>query len=162
MPALFEGLLSRDPDTLEPGAALATHYEIDTSLTSFTFFLRGHPNPGGTKLPGAGRAPNAALWSDGRPVIAGDFVHAWRRIADPASGGTNAALLYAVLNGKEITEGKLRQETLGVRAVDDFTLRVSLKAPAAHFLKVVSADALAPVPRHAVSKDGSSSRCGAA
>ena len=59
MPALFESLLSRDPDTLEPRAALATHYEMDASLTSFTFFLRGHPNPGGTRLPGADRAPRA-------------------------------------------------------------------------------------------------------
>ena len=40
MPALLEGLVSRDPDTLEPRAALATHYEFDASLTNLTFFLR--------------------------------------------------------------------------------------------------------------------------
>ena len=106
MPAMFEGLVSQDPDTLEPRAALATHYEVDASLTEFTFFLRGHPNPTGTKLPGAGGSPNAALWSDGRPVIAHDFVHAWRRVVDPATAATSAAALYPVANGKEITEGK--------------------------------------------------------
>jgi oligopeptide transport system substrate-binding protein len=156
MPALFEALLSRDPQTFEPRAALATHYEISADLTEFTFFLRGHPNPKGTKLPGAGGAPSTAFWSDGRPVTADDFVHAWRRIADPANGSCYAASLYPVLNGKEITEGKARPETLGVRAADPFTLRVSLKAPAAHFLKLASIDALAAVPRHAISSGGSS------
>jgi len=156
MPALFEALLSRDPQTLDPRAALTTHYEISAGLTEFTFFLRGHPNPKGTKLPGAGGVPSAAFWSDGRPVTAVDFVHAWRRIADPANGSTYAASLYPLLNGKEITEGKARPETLGVRAADPFALRVSLKAPAAHFLKLASTDALAAVPRHAVSSVGSS------
>ena len=57
MPAIFEGLVSRDPDTLEPRAALATHYQIKRNGTEFTFLLRGHPTPTGTKLPGANAAP---------------------------------------------------------------------------------------------------------
>jgi oligopeptide transport system substrate-binding protein len=156
MPALFEGLVSRDPDTLEPRAALATHYKIEPSLTELTFFLRGHPNPAGTKLPGANAAPNPASWSDGRPVTAHDFVYSWRRVADPANAGAYASSLYAVANGKEISEGKLPPEKLGIGAVDDYTLRVSLKDPAPHFLKVASMEALAATPRHAVSARGSS------
>ena len=85
MPALFEGLLSLDPHTLEPRAGLATHYQVDDNLTEFTFFLRGHPSPTGTKLPGAGTPNGAASWSDGRPVTADDFVYAWRRLLDPAN-----------------------------------------------------------------------------
>src|SRR5215204_2014778 len=69
MPALFEGLLSADPDSRQTRAALATHYEVDAGLTEFTFFLRRHPNPRGMKLPGAGMANNRVSWSDGQPVI---------------------------------------------------------------------------------------------
>jgi ABC-type oligopeptide transport system substrate-binding subunit len=154
MPALFEGLVSRDPITLQPRAALATHYQIDASLTEMTIFLRGHPNPRGTKLPGAGRR-NPAFWSDGRQVTAHDFVYGWRRLVDPANGGTTSAL-YALANGKEIAEGKSPPESLGIRAMDDVTLHVTLKAPAAHFLKAATIAPLGAAPRHAISEAGPS------
>ena len=89
-PALFECLVSSDPVTLEPRAGLATHYQVDAGLTEFTFFLRGHRNPRGAKLPGGDVEQDAAMWSDGRPVTADDVVCAWRRLVDPALGGGNA------------------------------------------------------------------------
>ena len=51
MPALFEGLTGYHPQTLEPIAALATHYEVSSDELQFTFFLRGHPAPRGVRLP---------------------------------------------------------------------------------------------------------------
>ena len=87
-PALFEPLLSKDRDTLDPAAGLATHYRIDAGLMEFRFFLRGHPSPGGSRLPGAPDRCAAASWSDGRLVTAEDFVFAWRRLVDPANGGS--------------------------------------------------------------------------
>jgi hypothetical protein len=48
---LFDGLTKFHPITLEPMAALATHYEANADQTQFTFYLRGHPNPRGIKLP---------------------------------------------------------------------------------------------------------------
>src|SRR4051812_40673225 len=53
----------------------------------------------------------------------------WRRT------GTYGSFLYPVANGKEIAEGKARPDTLGVRAIDDLTLHVTLTTPAAHFLQ---------------------------
>jgi oligopeptide transport system substrate-binding protein len=156
MPAIFEGLVSQHPDTFDTEAGLATHYETNAKLTEFTFFLRGHPRPTGTELRGAGGAHKAALWSDGRPVTAEDFVFSWRRLADPGSASAWASYAYPVVNGKEINEGKSPPETLGVRAEDDFTLRVWLKAPAAHFLKLATSYILAAVPRHAVHGNASS------
>jgi ABC-type oligopeptide transport system substrate-binding subunit len=64
--------------------------------------------------------------------------------------------VFPIANAQQIAAGKLPPETLGVHAADDFTLRVRLKAPAAHFLKLVSSEALAPVPRRAVSSDRTS------
>src|SRR5262249_18267257 len=95
-PALLETLVSSDAHTLEPRIGLATHYHRDASLTEFTFFLRGHPSPRGASLTGANGAVEAALWSDGRPVTAGDFVFARRRLVNPALGGSNAGYLYPV------------------------------------------------------------------
>src|SRR5262245_17834195 len=42
-PALMQPLLSKHPDTLEPQAGLATHYELTTGSNEISFFLRGHP-----------------------------------------------------------------------------------------------------------------------
>ena len=66
-------------DELQAGAA--THYQVDAAMTEFTFFLRGHPDPRGTRLPGAGPAGQPMFWSDGRPVTAHDFVFAWQASA---------------------------------------------------------------------------------
>jgi len=155
MPALLEGLLSEDPRTLELTAGLATHCEVNAALTEFTFFLRGHQSPRGTQLPGSTTPCDPALWSDGRRITAHDFVYAWRRLVDPAASGQAAPTLYPLIDAKEITEGKSRPETLGVQAYDDFTLRVSLRAPTAHFLRVAGSYFNCAVPRHAIEQYGS-------
>src|SRR6266508_6176324 len=48
--ALFDGLTKFHPLTLEPMAALATHYESNRDSTRFTFFLRGHSHPRGIRF----------------------------------------------------------------------------------------------------------------
>src|SRR6266508_1048465 len=48
--ALFDGLTKFHPLTLEPMAALATHYEVNGNSTRFTFYLRGHPRPRGIRF----------------------------------------------------------------------------------------------------------------
>src|SRR5437764_10074509 len=55
--ALFDGLTKFHPLTLEPMAALATHYEANNDSTRFTFYLRGHQSPQGTKLPNTADVP---------------------------------------------------------------------------------------------------------
>src|SRR6185503_19305836 len=51
IPALLEGLTQYHPRLPEPMAALATHFEASPDRTQFTFYLRGHPAPGGNALP---------------------------------------------------------------------------------------------------------------
>jgi ABC-type oligopeptide transport system substrate-binding subunit len=165
--AMFEGLTSYHPQTLEPMAALATHYEMNADQTQFTFYLRGHPNPRGTKLPNtdtlreqyrAGKldedlahgysAPadnTPARWSDGSLITAHDFVYAWRRVANPET-----AAPYGVKNGKEINARKLNPEELGVRALDDATFQVDLQRSTPFFLKLLPNYAFLAVPRHAI------------
>jgi ABC-type oligopeptide transport system substrate-binding subunit len=95
--ALFEGLTTYHPRTLQPMAGLATHCKVDSSETRYIFYLRGHPIPAGEKLPNTdtlrheyhdgqlpqdfsrGRAAppddRPARWSDGRLITAHDFVY---------------------------------------------------------------------------------------
>jgi oligopeptide transport system substrate-binding protein len=165
--ALFDGLTKFHPLTLEPLAALATHHEVNGNSTRFTFYLRGHRSPRGTRFANTDDLPEEfsrgrkappdgvpARWSDGEIVSAHDFVYSWRRVVDPRTGSADASYFYTIQNGKEIARGKCPLEALGVRALDDFTLEVNLCAPTAHFLAIQTQRAFVPVPRHAIEKGG--------
>jgi oligopeptide transport system substrate-binding protein len=165
--ALFDGLTKFHPLTLEPMAGLATHYEVNSTSTRFTFYLRGHGSPRGIRFANTDDLPDEfsrgrtapadsvpARWSDGVPITAHDFVYSWRRVADPRTGSADASYFYLLENGREINRGKRSPEKLGVRALDDYTLEVNLCAPAGHFLAIQSQRAFFPVPRHAIERGG--------
>lgn len=86
-----------------------------------------------------------AVWSDGEPVTAHDFVFAWRLAVDPENAASYAFLFYSIKNGEAINTGKLPLESLGVRAVDDRTLAVEFERPIAYFDKLVSFFAFLPI-----------------
>lgn len=95
--------------------------------------------------------PNA-LWSDGKPVTAHDFVFAWRRVVDPRSNARYGSLLALLRNAKEIIAGEMPPELLGVFADDDFTLRVELVQPVSYFADLTAFMTLYPVRQDFYSK----------
>jgi ABC-type oligopeptide transport system substrate-binding subunit len=161
--ALFDGLTKFHPLTLEPMAALATHYEVNGDFTRFTFYLRGHARPQGTRFANTDDLPEEfsrnrkappdsvpARWSDGVVLTAHDFVYSWRRVVNPHTGSADANYFYCIENAEEIHRGKHLPEDLGVRAPDAFTLEVKLRAPASHFLAIQTQRAFFPGPRRAI------------
>ena len=163
--ALFDGLTKFHPVTLEPMAGLATHYEANSGSTRFTFYLRGHPRPRGTRFANTNdlplelsrghKAPSdgiPARWSDGALLTAHDFVYSWRRVVDPRTGSADANYFYSIENAEEIHRGRRRADELGVRAPDDFTLQVDLRSSTVHFLALQTQRAFFPVPRHAIER----------
>lgn len=78
----------------------------------------------------------SAEWSDGREVLAGDFVYAWQRLADPANDSPFASLLSVVAGYDEVREtGDV--SLLQVTAEDDSTLVVVLNGKYDWFLEEV-------------------------
>ena len=110
---LFEGLTRSGPrgDT-EP--AMATSWASSNNNLTWTFQLR-----------------EDGRWSDGSRVTAQDFVYGWRRAVDPEVGSNYAYYIESagVANAGEIIAGEKAPDTLGVRAVDDFTFEVTLDEP---------------------------------
>ena len=49
-----------------------------------------------------------ALWSDGVPVTARDFVFSWKRVLDPETASQYAFILYPIKNAEAINRGKCR------------------------------------------------------
>ena len=122
---VMEGLLNYDRQSnLVPG--VAERWEVNA--TDATFWLR-----------------KDARWSDGEPVTAHDFVFAWRKAADPAQASEYAFLMYYLKNGEAVANGEMPLETLGVRAEDDYTLKVELERPTAFFDKLVAFQTYYPI-----------------
>ncbi len=86
-----------------------------------------------------------AYWQDGQPVTADDFVFAWRRLVTPATGAAGSAFFAYILdNAEAILRGEKPPTALGVEAVTDKTLKVTLSQPAPYALNVFSGNPYAP------------------
>src|SRR5690606_12966903 len=81
--ALFEGLWTQHPETLQPVPGVAEHSEGNADGTVYTFHLRKN-----------------AKWSDGRTVTARDFHASWRRALEPKTAATYAYMLYPIKNAE--------------------------------------------------------------
>ena len=99
-----------------------------------------------------------ATWSDGLPVTAGDFAFAWKRCADPENQMSNAYLMSVLANYDDIAAGLADIEELGVKAVDDTTLEVTLKQPTAYFNELLCLPAFMPLREDVAGTDSSWSK----
>ena len=126
---LFEGLMNQDAQgRLVPGTA--TGYTVSDDKLTYTFSLR-----------------DDAKWSNGDPVVAGDFVYAWKRAVSPelASPYSWFMELMSIENAARIIAGDLPVDELGVSAPDDRTLVVSLSQPLPYFPQMVTHATTFPV-----------------
>lgn len=75
-------------------------------------------------------------WSDGEPVTAQQYVYSLQRSADPATGCPNGWFLSPVLNYEAISKGEMAPSELGVKAIDEKTLEITLTSAMPAFLEM--------------------------
>lgn len=129
----FEGLTTYDKNS-KVVAGTAEKWDVSADGTVYTFHIR-----------------KDAKWSDGKDVTANDFVYSWRRVVDPKTAADYAYYLYFVKNGEAINGGKADVNTLGVKAIDDKTLEVTLEAPCSFFTEITAFPTLVPLREDIVS-----------
>ncbi len=134
---LDEGLTTIDPDG-RPRLAAADRVAVSADGRRYTFHLR-----------------RAARWSNGAPVLAADFVAAWRRLVDPATAAQTAGLLAPVVNASAIVAGRAPVASLGVRAIGPRTLVVRLAHPTPYLLSLVAHPATFPIEPSSLARYGS-------
>src|SRR4029450_2727219 len=78
-----------------------------------------------------------ALWSDNAPVMAHDFVYAWRRIVDPATAAPMSFYLAPIGNAQEIIKGTKAPSVLAVRALDEFAFQFDLVTPSSWLMRLL-------------------------
>ncbi|HDR7781736.1 MULTISPECIES: peptide ABC transporter substrate-binding protein [Bacillus] len=120
MQNIFEGLYVLD-DQDQPIPAVAKSFKRSKDGKKYTFDLR-----------------KDAKWSNGDSVTANDFMFAWKRAIKPETASQYAYMLFHVKNAKEINKGTMPLDTLGVKAINDYTLEVELEQPIPYFLQLLA------------------------
>jgi oligopeptide transport system substrate-binding protein len=120
--ALIEGLVSEDPHDLHPVPGMAKNWEVSNDLLTYTFHLRDN-----------------ALWSNGDPVRANDFIRSWQRILTPSLGSEYAYMLFMVEGAEEYHAGATTDfSTVGFSARNPLTVEIRLKQPTPYFLNLLN------------------------
>ncbi|WP_058369053.1 ABC transporter substrate-binding protein [Psychrobacter sp. ENNN9_III] len=133
---IFEGLTNTDADG-KTIPAMATSWESDDNKV-WTFKLRD------------------ANWSNGDPVTAEDFAYSMRRLVDPNTASPYSSYLVdaKVKGADQIVAGAAGIETLGVEAIDDKTLQVTLTEPVPYFPDMLIHNSVKPVHQKTVEEFG--------
>ncbi len=127
--ALYEGLFTYDPQSLDPVRAQAESFEKSKDGKTWTFVLRSD-----------------ARWADGTAVTAKDFVESWLYLLAPETNAEYAVFFDIIKGAKAFRTGKNKsRDSVGLTARDDRTLVVQLDTPAAYFTRLLCHSAFVPV-----------------
>jgi oligopeptide transport system substrate-binding protein len=145
--AISEPLLKPSADLTGVVPAAAQSYDVANGGSVFVFHLRP-----------------TAEYSDGTPVMAQDFVYAWQRLIDPRLAAPEGPFFAgAILNGDKVSILDPQRDaatidaalnTLGLKALDDYTFQVTLSQPDPAFIWLAAMPAAAPVRQDIVKKNG--------
>ncbi|MDR1890557.1 MAG: peptide ABC transporter substrate-binding protein [Puniceicoccales bacterium] len=121
MHAVFEGLVVPDPETMKPLPGVAERWNVSPDKKRYEFFLRDN-----------------AMWSDGTPVTAEDFVYAVERALSSKFACTSVEVFFPIRNAREFFNRKIRNfSKVGIRAVDARTLVIELEKSNPYFLMTI-------------------------
>ncbi|AJI48062.1 peptide ABC transporter substrate-binding protein [Francisella philomiragia] len=136
---IFEGLVdyNQKSEVIPTGAS---SWKISKDGKTYIFYLRKN-----------------AKWTNGDPVTADDYVYSYRRSVTPETlTRAYASYFNPIVNAVAIQAGKKSPETLGVKALDKYTLQIKLTEPNPTFLDSLTIYAFFPVNKKAIEKYGDS------
>lgn len=132
-----EGLFRADKDgKLVPAGAKENPQVSEDGLT-YTFKLR-----------------EDAVWSNGDPVVAADYVYGWQRTVEPKTASEVAYLFESIKNYPAIMDGQLPADQLGVKALSDYELEVTLASPVPYLDALLSLPPFFPQNEKIITESG--------
>jgi oligopeptide transport system substrate-binding protein len=136
--SLFEGLVVADGRTLRPVPGMAHSYTLSTDGLTYTFFLR-----------------DGALWSNGDPVVAQDFVDAIERGLSKSIASPWIDFYFMLKNARSYYDGEVFSfAQVGARALAPKVLQLALERPIDFFPSLLTHWAWLPINRRAVERSG--------
>lgn len=117
--------------------ALATSTKVSKDGKTWTFALR------------------PSKWSNGDKLTAKDFVYSWRRTVNPKTASQYAYLFEGIHNATQISAGKAPVNSLGIKAVGDNKLVVTLDKRIPYFKLLMGFPLFFPQNQKVVEANGS-------
>ncbi|MDY3766225.1 MAG: peptide ABC transporter substrate-binding protein [Lachnospiraceae bacterium] len=153
--------ITAEPETLDPGL---NNYMASSSVIQNLFMGLYQVGPDGSLINGCADSYTLSedgltytftlkedlKWSDGSALTAGDFEYAWKRALAPETASPGAWYLFYVKNGEAYNSGEAEADEVGVKALDDKTLEVTLENPTAYFLDLTAVTVFFPVKKDIV------------
>ncbi|MCR4955578.1 MAG: peptide ABC transporter substrate-binding protein [Lachnospiraceae bacterium] len=134
--AITEGLVRNTAGDVQPGTAES--WDVSEDGLTYTFHLR-----------------DGLKWSDGEDLTAADYEYSWKRLLNPETASPYAFIGEYLKNGLAVEQGKADVDELGVTAIDDQTLEVTLEKPASYWLSLIgSSSQYAPLRQDVVEEYG--------
>lgn len=97
---------------------------------------------------------SGAKWSNKQAVKASDFEYAWKRTLAPSTFSSRAFKMYMIAGAQAYHEGTIKDASkVGVKALNDVTLQVTLTGKTAYFTQVLAEDVYLPVYPQTVKAD---------
>ncbi|QUL52154.1 peptide ABC transporter substrate-binding protein [Paenibacillus tritici] len=126
--ALYEGLVRLDKNG-KPVPGVAQSWTVGADGKTYTFKLRAD-----------------AKWSNGKKLTAYDFVYAWKKALTPGLEAGNLYKMFYVAGAESYHTGKQKDfAKVGVKAVNNNTLQVTLKGKYAYFPSLLAEPVYYPV-----------------
>jgi len=126
--ALYEGLVSYQPDSLQPEPAMAESWDISKDGQTYTFHLREN-----------------LTWSNGEPLTSGDIRSSWIKLLTPGKKADYASLLDVIMGARDFRTGRGSADVVGLETPDDRTLVVRLNTRVPYFLQILCHYSFVPV-----------------
>ena len=132
---IMEGLTRMDEDH-KAVEATAEKIDISDDGLTYTFTIRDN-----------------AKWSNGDPVVAGDFVFAWKHMLNPETASPAAFLAYFIEGAEEYNTGEGSADDIAIEAQDEKTFVVKLTSPNEAFLNIITNPSFFPINEKVASAD---------
>ena len=124
--ALYEGLVSYDPQTLSPVPGMAERWEILDEGRLYRFHIR----------------PEARYWNGDR-VLSTHFKDTWLKMLELGDEAPFGFLLDPVINASLYRQGEIQDpQRVGITAPEDDILEIRLEYPTSHFLSILAHQSL--------------------
>ena len=146
--SLFLGLTDFDDNTVEVVPELATEWKASADGLVWTFKMRND-------VKWVHYDPKTMMATEKGPVTANDVVYGVKRTLDPATASDYAYVDYIIKNAEKVNTGESTDlDSVGVRALDDFTVEFTLEQPAGYFPAIAGMWVNRPQPKEAIDEFG--------
>lgn len=138
------------------GETMEGLYRLDENVEPQPAIAAGEPEISEDGLEWTIELREDAVWSNGDPVTANDFVFAWRRAVNPDTGSEYGPFMMngVLKNAEAINNGEMDVEELGVEAVSDTELHITLEKPIPYFHSLLTFGTFLPLNEDFVTEQG--------